>query len=89
MCPYCGGKSFSAEKNADFETKADMVCRACWWERHVERISQVFDMMESSPNIGRTVDGEPWAYQGIAPLDPGMCRGEKRRVVKKSEPMAG
>ncbi len=90
-CPKCGKPGFSVETNADKETKAAMLCREHWGETQNRRIDQLFDMIESSPNIQHAIFDSDWHYPSneIAPLDPGMTKGRKRRVVHKSEPMAG
>jgi hypothetical protein len=89
MCPKCGQPSFSVEKNQDIALPDHSltVCRACWWERQVARIDGAFASLSSCEHAHDS--SQPLEHYGIAPLDPGMTRGEKRHVVRKYEPMGG
>lgn len=90
MCPNCGQPSYNVESNASDDPAMEggkACCSACWWERQVARINQLFASLESCEHFHDP--DQPMKQTGIYPNDPKMRRGEKRRVVHKYEPMGG
>lgn len=78
-CSKCGRPSFSVEKNHDVETRVAHDCRECWWASQVARIDRLFAGMELTDTNSYEFQ-YPRGCGELSLLDPGMTRGEKRRV---------
>jgi len=92
-CHKCGQPSYCPELMRNIENPngelSNMLCEAHWWQTQIERINRFFELLEQSSDEWPNDSTLDWYYTGIASLDPGAMPGRKRRIVRKSEPMAG